>query len=37
MALRLRTSEFMDKYFEHQQVEEDQISRKLAPMKARNK
>ncbi len=37
MALRLRKSDFIAKYFEHQKVEEEMITRKIAPMKARKK
>jgi magnesium chelatase subunit I len=37
MALRLRKSDFISTYFEHQQIEEDLITRKIAPMKARKK
>ncbi len=33
MALRLRKSDFISKYFENQKVEEDLIVRKIAPMK----
>ncbi len=35
MALRLRKSDFISKYFENQKVEEDLIVRKIATMKAK--
>jgi len=37
LALRLRKSDFITKYFENQQSEEEMIARKIAPLKARKK